>query len=52
MGNDMAADIKAQANTDHNTTHARDYAGFINLLKWTVVIVAIISAAVIYIISN
>ncbi len=35
-----------------NTTHARDYAGFINLLKWAVVAVAIVAAAVIYIISN
>ena len=52
-GNEMAADTKPQASTDQNLpTHARDYAGFINLLKWTVIIVAIISAAVIYIISN
>ena len=35
-----------------NAVHQRDYAGFINLLKWTVVIVAIVSAAVIFIISN
>jgi hypothetical protein len=35
-----------------NTAHQRDYAGFINLLKWTIVVVAIISAAVIFIISN
>ncbi len=49
----MAADTH---NLDHhkqdNAAHARDYAGFITLLKWTIVIVAIISAAVIYIISN
>ncbi len=35
-----------------NAVHARDYAGFITLLKWTIVVVVIISAAVIYIISN
>ncbi|MEO7411654.1 MAG: hypothetical protein ABIU10_10145 [Sphingomicrobium sp.] len=35
-----------------NAGHQRDYAGFINLLKWTIVVVAIISAAVIFIISN
>lgn len=47
------------ANTNPNqpgeqdlTVHARDYAGFITLLKWSIVIVAIISAAVIFIISN
>jgi hypothetical protein len=52
-GNIMAADIKPQESTDSNQpTHARDYAGFITLLKWTMLIVAIIAAAVIYIISN
>lgn len=35
-----------------NAVHERQYEGFITLLKWTMVIVAIISAAVIYIISN
>ncbi len=35
-----------------NAVHQRDYAGFINLLKWTIIVVAIISAAVIFIISN
>ena len=49
----MAADSKPQTSTDPNLpTHTRDYAGFINLLKWTIVVVAIIAAAVIYIISN
>lgn len=49
----MAADTKPQASTDSNQpTHARDYAGFITLLKWTTIVVAIIAAAVIYIISN
>lgn len=35
-----------------NAVHARDYAGFVTLLKWTIIAVTIISAAVIYIISN
>lgn len=35
-----------------NAVHARNYAGFITLLKWAVVAVAIISAAVIFIISH
>lgn len=49
----MAADTKPQVSNDQDLTiHARDYAGFITLLKWTIVIVAIIAAAVIYIISN
>lgn len=49
----MAADSKLQTSTDPNLpAHTRDYAGFITLLKWTIVVVAIISAAVIYIISN
>lgn len=49
----MAADTKPQASSDHDVAvHARDYAGFINLLKWTIVVVAIIAAAVIYTISN
>ena len=49
----MAADTKPQAPVDSNLpAHTRDYAGFITLLKWTIVVVAIISAAVIYIISN
>ena len=49
----MAADTKPQASTDSNLpAHTRDYAGFITLLKWTIVVVAIIAAAVIYNISN
>ena len=49
----MAAESKPQTSTDPNLpTHKRDYAGFITLLKWTILVVAIISAAVIYIISN
>ena len=49
----MAADTKPQTSSDPNLpTHTRDYAGFITLLKWTILVVAIIAAAVIYIISN
>ncbi len=49
----MAADTNPQTSSDPNLpTHKRDYAGFITLLKWTIVIVAIIAAAVIFIISN
>ena len=33
-------------------SHARNYEGFLTLLKWTIVITAIITAAVIFIISN
>ena len=49
----MAADTTPQTASDPNLpTHTRDYAGFITLLKWTMVVVAIIAAVVIYIISN
>ncbi|MCY7280519.1 MAG: aa3-type cytochrome c oxidase subunit IV [Sphingomonas bacterium] len=49
----MAADSNPQASTDSNLpVHTRDYAGFITLLKWSMVVVAIIAAVVIYIISN
>lgn len=49
----MTADIHGQ--DDHkqdNAVHQRDYAGFITLLKRSMIAVAIISAAVIFIISN
>lgn len=49
----MAADTNShQAGDQDLTVHTRDYAGFITLLKWTILVVAIVSAAVIYIISN
>ena len=49
----MAADTNPQTSTDPNLpSHVRDYAGFISLLKWTILVVAVISAAVIYIISH
>lgn len=51
----MTADTKSH-DPNHKqvdtAVHERQYAGFITLLKWSVVIVAIVSAAVIYIISN
>ena len=49
----MAADTNPQTSSDPNLpTHKRDYAGFITMIKWTIVIVAIIAATVIYIIGN
>ena len=49
----MAADTNPQGSTDPNIkTHARDYAGFVNLLKWSILAVAIIAATVLYIISH
>ena len=36
----------------HYPAHARNYEGFITLLKWSIVITAIITALVIFIISN
>lgn len=32
--------------------HVRNYLGFMNLLKWTIVLVAIITAVTLYVISN
>lgn len=49
----MAADTTPHGSNDQDVTvHTRDYAGFITLLKWSIVVVAIVAAAVIYIISN
>ncbi len=49
----VAADIKPHGSGEQDlTVHTRDYAGFITLLKWTTVIVAVLSAIVIYAISN
>ena len=33
-------------------THVRNYLGFMNLLKWTIILTAIITAVVLYVISN
>ena len=49
----MAAEPNAQTGHEtHIRTHTNDYAKFINLLKWAVVVIAIIAATVIYIIGN
>lgn len=48
----MAADSNPQVTESHIRTHTKDYAKFLNLLKWAVIVVAIIAATVIYIISN
>lgn len=49
----MTADIHGQdQHKQDNAVHQRDYAGFITLLKWSIIVVVIISAAVIFIISN
>lgn len=49
----MAELPSSQGGHDPNfNTHARNYEGFITLLKWSIVITAIITAVVIFIISN
>ena len=48
----MAADTNSQVTESHIRTHAKDYAKFTNMLKWSTLAVAIIAAIVIYIISN
>ena len=49
----MAADTNANASHEsHIRTHAKDYAKFTRMLKWSTIAVAIIAAIVIYIISN
>ncbi|MEO7815403.1 MAG: hypothetical protein ABIR87_08145 [Sphingomicrobium sp.] len=49
----MAAETNAQSgNEPHIRTHTNDYAKFITVLKWSVIVIAIIAAVVIYIIGN
>ena len=49
----MAAEINPQGSNDPNfPAHVRNYDGFLNLLKWTIVVVAIIAATVLYVISH
>ena len=36
----------------HFPVHVRNYLGFMNFLKWSLVIVAITTAVVLYVISN
>lgn len=33
-------------------THVRSYLGFMTILKWTVILTAIVTAVVLYVISN
>lgn len=43
----------AEGSHDPNfPAHLRDYLGFMTLLKWTIVLTAIITAVVLYVISN
>lgn len=49
----MAAEINPQDSSDPNfPAHARNYEGFVTLLKYAVVAVAVIAAVVLYIISH
>lgn len=49
----MAEVPSSEGGRDPNfQAHARNYEGFLTLLKWTIVITAIITALVIFIISN
>ena len=49
----MAAEINPQNSSDPNfPAHARNYEGFITMVKYAVVAVAVIAAVVIYIISH
>lgn len=52
-GDKMAEVPSSEGGRDPNfPAHARNYEGFLTLLKWSIVITAIITAAVIFIISN
>ena len=43
----------AEGGHDSNfPVHVRNYLGFMNLLKWSIILVAIITAVVLYVISN
>jgi hypothetical protein len=43
----------AEGSHDSNfPVHVRNYLGFMTILKWTMIIVAIITAIVLYVISN
>ena len=49
----MATETGARPSKDKNyPAHQRGYDGFIRLLKMSMVVVAIVAAAVIYIIAN
>lgn len=49
----MAEVPSAEGGTDPNfPAHTRNYEGFLKLLKYTIVVTAIVTAAVLFIISN
>lgn len=49
----MAEVPSAQGGADPNyPTHARNYVGFLKLLKYGLIVTAIVTLAVLYIISN
>jgi hypothetical protein len=49
----MAEVPSAQGGTDPNyPVHSRNYEGFLKLLKYSIIVTAVITAAVIYIIAN
>lgn len=49
----MAADKATKTATEMDyPAHNRNYSGFIKLLKWSIVGVAIITVVVLYVISN
>lgn len=49
----MAEVPSAQGGTDPNyPVHSRNYEGFLKLLKYSIIVVAIVTVAVLYIISN
>jgi hypothetical protein len=53
QGISMAADKVTHTATEMDyPAHNRNYLSFLNMLKWSIVIIAIIAAVVIYTISN
>ena len=53
QGISMAADKATHTATEMDyPAHNRNYLGFIKMLKWSIVIVAIVAAIVIYTIAN
>ena len=49
----MAADKATHTATEMDyPAHNRNYLGFISMVKWSILIVGVIAAVVIYIISN
>jgi hypothetical protein len=43
----------AEGGHDSNfPAHVRNYLGFMNLLKWSIILIAIITAVVLYVISH